>query len=371
MEWVYDNHNQLQRPLGNASLADLIFARCFADLAGAQMRRFRLLKDLGHMAVHRKEPIRPGDAVTAAKELFQVLRWLVRSYGLDPGRLRGLAFDANQLPGPDSAGAEPAQSREQLEALAAQLAERDQQLRDQRLAAVVSQEELDRLCAEVTALRKANETANQPEADATEFDTRRGYTGHYLEEAGWEHGSSGTHEHEVQGFYKKEELTALIRRRELRQPLAEAPVSTTIAGRYPQQRAIRAIAISLTELLSRCNWIKRVLFLADRTSLVLQAKRAFRNQLPDCAPVNLVTNKGGEGRVFLSTYPTMLNLIDADDGHGVRRLTPSPSTCSTPASTSRRSSIWRSSSRCAPAPSTGRGWGGHPHLPKPLRTRTR
>jgi type I restriction enzyme R subunit len=72
-------------------------------------------------------------------------------------------------------------------------------------------------------------------------------------------------------------------------------------------------AISLTELLSRCNWIKRVLFLADRTSLVLQAERAFRNQLPDCAPVNLVTNRGGEGRVFLSTYPTMMNLIDSED----------------------------------------------------------
>ncbi|MEB3265673.1 MAG: DEAD/DEAH box helicase family protein [Cyanobacteriota bacterium] len=79
-------------------------------------------------------------------------------------------------------------------------------------------------------------------------------------------------------------------------------------------------AISLTEVLTRCNWVKRVLFLADRTSLVLQAERAFRKFLPDCSPVNLVTNKGGEGRVFLSTYPTMMNLIDAEDNKGVKRF---------------------------------------------------
>jgi len=53
---------------------------------------------------------------------------------------------------------------------------------------------------------------------------------------------------------------------------------------------------------------------------VLQAERAFRNLLPDCSPVNLVTNRGGEGRVFLSTYPTMMNLIDAEDAHSVRRF---------------------------------------------------
>lgn len=148
---------------------------------------------------------------------------------------------------------------------------------------------------------------------------------------------------DVQGFYKKDELTTLIRRREIRQPLAQATLSR-IADRHYQQRAIRAIAesfdhgrrkvllvqatgtgktrtaISLTDLLSRCNWIKRVLFLADRTSLVLQAERAFRQLLPDCAPVNLLTNKSGDGRIVLSTYPTMMNLIEAADSNDVKRF---------------------------------------------------
>ncbi|MFN9692647.1 MAG: DEAD/DEAH box helicase family protein [Synechococcaceae cyanobacterium] len=424
VEWVYDNDGQLERPVTAQTLADLMYARVFCDVAGEQMRRFRLLKDLGNKAVHRSDPIRPGDAVLAARELFQVLRWFALTYGRDPQRVRGFSFNADLLPSRDADTAQHAQSREQLEALADQLAERDQQLRDQRLAALASQEELDRLRQEITALRRANEAAAQPDADISESDTRA-YIDLYLEEAGWVHGQSCTHEHEVQGmpnatgqgfvdyvlwgddgkplglveakrssrdpmegqrqaelyancleqrygqrpliflsngyrhriwddlrypprevqgFYKKDELDTLIRRREIRQPLAQATISTAIAGRYYQQRAIRAIcesleqgrlkallvqatgtgktrtAISLTDVLTRCNWVKRVLFLADRTSLVLQAERAFRRFLPDCSPVNLVTNKGGEGRVFLSTYPTMMNLIDAEDNKGVKRF---------------------------------------------------
>ena len=41
-----------------------------------------------------------------------------------------------------------------------------------------------------------------------------------------------------------------------------------------------------------------------------QAAGAFKAHLPDSAPVNLVTERTAEGRVFLSTYPTMMNLID-------------------------------------------------------------
>jgi type I restriction enzyme R subunit len=73
--------------------------------------------------------------------------------------------------------------------------------------------------------------------------------------------------------------------------------------------------IGLVDLLMRCNWAKRVLFLADRVPLVEQAVGAFKRHLPDAAPVNLVTAKNVEGRVYVSTYPTMMNLIDeARDG---------------------------------------------------------
>jgi type I restriction enzyme R subunit len=139
----------------------------------------------------------------------------------------------------------------------------------------------------------------------------------------------------VQGFYKKAELELLIQRRSSRRPLAQAETNPAIVERFYQTRAIRRIAeaferdrdrkallvmatgagktrtvIALADLLMRCNWAKRVLFLADRTALVNQAVNAFKRHLPDAAPVNLVTEKNTEGRVFISTYPTMMGLID-------------------------------------------------------------
>lgn len=68
--------------------------------------------------------------------------------------------------------------------------------------------------------------------------------------------------------------------------------------------------IALVDVLMRSNWVKRILFLADRVALVNQAAGAFKAHLPDAAPVNLVTDKHTEGRVFVSTYPTMMGLID-------------------------------------------------------------
>ncbi|NOU13843.1 MAG: DEAD/DEAH box helicase family protein [Methylococcaceae bacterium] len=144
----------------------------------------------------------------------------------------------------------------------------------------------------------------------------------------------------VQGFFKKQELELRIQRRSSRKRLADAVINTEIAGRYYQTRAVRRIGesfevdnqrkalvvmatgagktrtvIALADVLMRCLWAKRVLFLADRVALVNQAVNAFKKHLPDSSPVNLVTEKNTEGRVFVSTYPTMMGLIDeASDG---------------------------------------------------------
>ena len=139
----------------------------------------------------------------------------------------------------------------------------------------------------------------------------------------------------VAGFYKRDELELLIQRRESRKRLAEVAIDRKIVERAYQQRAIRNVTgafeteaqrkallvmatgsgktrtvIALIDVLMRAGWVKRVLFLADRTALVNQALGAFKAHLPDCAPVNLVSEKTAAGRVFLSTYPTMMNLID-------------------------------------------------------------
>lgn len=144
----------------------------------------------------------------------------------------------------------------------------------------------------------------------------------------------------VQGFYKKAELELMIQRRQTRKSLATAKIDEKIVERYYQTRAIRRIGesfekdharrsllvmatgagktrtvIALADTLMRANWAKRILFLADRTALVNQAVNAFKRHLPDAAPVNLVTEKNTEGRVYVSTYPTMLGLIDETKGN--------------------------------------------------------
>ncbi|MEU0061751.1 DEAD/DEAH box helicase family protein [Streptomyces albidoflavus] len=152
---------------------------------------------------------------------------------------------------------------------------------------------------------------------------------------------------EVQGFYTKDELRLLIQRRASRRSLAKLPINEQIAGRHYQSRAIRRIAdsfekdslrqsllvmatgsgktrtvIALSDLMMRANWAKRILFLADRKALVKQATNEFKKHLPGANPVNLLEEKDPHSRVFVSTYPTMMNLIDQTDAEGCRLFGP-------------------------------------------------
>ena len=143
---------------------------------------------------------------------------------------------------------------------------------------------------------------------------------------------------QVQGFYTKDQLMLLIQRRTSAQPLAAMPINEAIANRYYQHQAIRQmtehfsqhhrkgllvmatgagktrVAVALVDLLMRANWVKRVLFLADRSALVRQTTGAFKQHLPDSSPVNLLDANGKAqalaSRVVVSTYQTMMNLID-------------------------------------------------------------
>ncbi|HEY9631712.1 MAG TPA: DEAD/DEAH box helicase family protein [Coleofasciculaceae cyanobacterium] len=146
----------------------------------------------------------------------------------------------------------------------------------------------------------------------------------------------------IQGFLKKDELERLIFRRTSRKRLHLVQVNPAIVERSYQTEAIRRIteefdpkksrksllvmatgtgktrtAIALVDLLIRANWVKRVLFLADRTALLTQAFRAFKSHLPSVTPIDLTKDKAVESaNVVLSTYPTMLNFINRADGNG-------------------------------------------------------
>jgi type I restriction enzyme R subunit len=148
---------------------------------------------------------------------------------------------------------------------------------------------------------------------------------------------------QVQGFYKKAELELLIQRRTTRRSLQDAAISDSIVERFYQTRAIRKIGesfekdherkallvmatgsgktrtvIALCDMLIRSNWVKRVLFLADRIALVNQTANVFKKFLPDAGAVSLITEKDTEGRVYVSTYPTMMGLINETKDGGRR-----------------------------------------------------
>ena len=153
---------------------------------------------------------------------------------------------------------------------------------------------------------------------------------------------------QVSGIFSKDDLQKLMNRRTERLKLETVPISDKITDRYYQKEAIRAVcgqiekgfrkhllvmatgtgktrtASSLTDVLSRGKYVTNILFLADRTALVKQAKDDFKNYLPDMSLCNLCTNKDDRNaRIVFSTYPTMLNAIDdTKTKDGQRLFTP-------------------------------------------------
>lgn len=144
----------------------------------------------------------------------------------------------------------------------------------------------------------------------------------------------------VFGYYSKDELHSLIVRRGLKE-ITDTRIDPTISDRPFIQEAATAVcenfnkkhrkslivmatgtgktrcAISIVDLLQRANWAKHILFLADRNELVNQAKNAFKKHLPNSSICAISEEKDEDrdfdARIILSTYPTMLNLIDKED----------------------------------------------------------
>jgi type I restriction enzyme R subunit len=144
---------------------------------------------------------------------------------------------------------------------------------------------------------------------------------------------------QVFGFHNIKELEYLMKLRQ-RGLISDLSINESISDRPYQKMAITRVAesfnanrrkallvmatgtgktrtaISLVELLSRNQWIKNVLFLADRTALVTQSKRNFNKLLPNYT-ISVLSDKDKKrdlnARLVFSTYQTMINLIDGDD----------------------------------------------------------
>lgn len=142
----------------------------------------------------------------------------------------------------------------------------------------------------------------------------------------------------VVAFHSLSDLELMLQRRE-RNNITDLLVNDKITNRPYQKMAITRIcehlnenhrrgllvmatgtgktrvAISLVDVLTRNKWVKNVLFLADRVTLVSQAKRNFAKLLPDMSICELSGNdeKDYDARLMFSTHQTMINYIDAED----------------------------------------------------------
>ena len=153
-------------------------------------------------------------------------------------------------------------------------------------------------------------------------------------------------ERKVAAIYSKRDLEKLFNLHTMRTSLKNVMVDKHIAGRYYQEGAIKAVCeafdkknrrkallvmatgsgktrtvIALCKVLLDHSWVKNILFLADRNSLVTQAKRSFVNMLPDLSVTNLCEDKDNfDARCVFSTYQTMMNCIDTIKDENERKL---------------------------------------------------
>lgn len=139
----------------------------------------------------------------------------------------------------------------------------------------------------------------------------------------------------VFGFPSREDLERYIYIRKARKNLAGELINTKIAGRDYQIAAIRSVmeaierrkkkfllvmatgtgktrtCIALVDALMRAGWAERTLFLVDRIALRDQTLDSFKEHLPNEPrwPHQGETKIAKDRRIYVSTYPTMLNII--------------------------------------------------------------
>lgn len=431
INWLYDHDAKLTRPW-RADLSTLMHEPAFRALFNQTLfNELNLIRKTGNVAAHGSK-VNQQDALACLKYLFRFMRFLAIYYGDKAPEPQ--VFDESLIPTPNN-GQPQKESQPQLDALAAELAGKNQAAREAEAHQQKLIHEKTLLKQQLTlSTRKATREKTVNFASAvpllvSEAETRRRYIDLSLKECGWDNlkdgvdlefevtgmptstnstgigyvdyvlwgddglplavveakktmadARKGKHQaelyadclekmkgqrpiifysngfethiwddqfypaREVQGFYSKDELQLLIARRKSRTDLRDFKVNQDIVGRAYQLEAIKRVAENFTlknkqgelrgrarqsllvmatgsgktrtaaaivDMLTKCNWAKRVLFLADRNALVTQAKNAFNEYLPHLTAIDLTKEKEDNGtRLVFSTYPTIMNRID-------------------------------------------------------------
>lgn len=414
LKWLYANDTALRAPY-EKSLAAMIHEPTFADnIKKGLFFDIKFIHKLGNIAAHSNQKISSEESVKAAIALHQFLGWLARVYtrsGTKPDE-----FQVDIIPKSDAQTAQ--MSAPQITKMQLVLKDKDEKAATAQAKLSQTEEELEKLRAELTALQEVKEENKQTigSDEYSEAQTRDLIIDVMLREANWNPKGKNVEEYEVagmpsesgvgfvdyvlwgndgkpvalveakktridpkqgqrqaelyadclekefgqrpiiyysngyttwlwddqfypprevQGFSTKDELQWKINQRTARKDLSTMQLKQEITDRYYSMEAAARImqsygehkhrkslvvmatgtgktrlSIAVVDMLMRAGWARKVLFLADRISLVTQAKRAFKSYLSNVSTMSLLDDKEEEARVVFSTYPTMLNCID-------------------------------------------------------------
>ena len=395
VKWMYSVDRDLELPR-EVTLINLINDSTFRDIVGDDMwQRMDLIRRVGNIAAHSEKKVTSEQAELCVENLFWFLDGVAYTYA-EEGKYKQVDFDRSLL----TQHSEPVVNK-QAELDVQKLMEENQKLRDELTARREEQSKtytpkpleiseyktrkiyIDSMLIDA-GWSEGKDWINELELDGMPNKTGKGYADYVLfgddgrplavieAKRTCEDPAVGRHqaklyadilekrygrrpvvfltngfetriidnhypERRVSCVYSKRDLEKLFNLHSMRTSLANAAVNKSIAGRYYQEGAVKAVCdafdkenrrkallvmatgsgktrtvISLCDVLLRNGWVKNILFLADRTSLVTQAKRSFVNLLPNLSVTNLCEDKENyNAHCVFSTYPTMMNCIDS------------------------------------------------------------
>ncbi len=344
VKWMYAKDKSLVKPW-QEKLVDLMGTEEFRDIVGGEFHmRMDYIRRLGNNAAHSGKAISRDQAELGLENLAQFLDFVACRYGttkrtyvpqpleISEYKTRKLYIDTALVAAGWSRGKDwideyeiPGMPNKSGVGYADYVLLGD----DGRILAVI---EAKRTCADVSKGRQQaklyadlieQKQGRRPVVFLSNGFETRIVDGPYPERACAE-------------FYSKRDLEKLFNLRCMRASLRAVTVDKAIAGRYYQEGAIKAVCdsfgeknrrkallvmatgsgktrtvIALCKVLLARGWVKNILFLADRNSLVTQAKRSFVNLLPDLSVTNLCEEKDNyTAHCVFSTYQTMINCID-------------------------------------------------------------
>jgi type I restriction enzyme R subunit len=371
VKWLYAHDSNLKLPYKD-NLSALIYNQSFAETVDAEIQKsLQFIVRLGNLAAHTGKKIDYREAVLALRHLFAFLSFIDYCYGTDYAERE---FDETILHG----AASTAQKHKEKETTEAETRRTIIDIDLKTMGWTIGADCIEELeifglpntqsgsgfadyvlkgdngipIGVVEAKRSSKDVKaglGQAQQYAAALQKKYGvlpvvFCTNGYETVVWD----GTYpERPVFSVFSKEDLQRLINRRNVRGDFSSIKINDDITDRPYQKSAIHSVcshfkafnrkallvmatgtgktrtAASLVDVLGQQNWVTNVLFLADRRELVRQAKSAFVKNLPYLSTCNLAEREPGESpaaRAVFSTYPTMMNAIDAEKNDGGSRL---------------------------------------------------